>query len=370
MRLATTRPFGVPMPSVEPVSEIGRVALLVRGDRAARAQFEPGRSRLAPIFEALADVGVRPVPCVFSESLIDEVRRDLSEVDGVLVWVDPVSGSDDRTALDDLLREIAAGGRWVSAHPDVILRMGTKQVLYDTRDLGWGCDVDCYRTLDELRARFPARLGHGRAARALKQYRGNGGIGVWKVEPATRRTDSSPQSIWVRVQGARHRDESTEEITLDELIDRCADYFRYERGEGRLIDQPFQPRIRDGIIRCYLVKDEVVGFCRQYASETADPERVFGLPSAKTMFAPDDPAFTELRRRMQDEWVHQMQQVLDVDDASLPLLWDADFMYGEAEPSGRERYVLCEINVSCVIPFPSEAPAKLAAATAHELRTR
>ena len=39
----------------------------------------------------------------------------------------------------------------------------------------------------------------------------------------------------------------------------------------------------------------------------------------------------------------------------MPLLWDMDFMLGEPSPDGAPRYVLCEINVSSVSPFPPSA---------------
>src|SRR5215211_7967940 len=44
------------------------------------------------------------------------------------------------------LREVGRSGFWVSAHPDVILKMGTKEVLFRTRDVGWGADTDLYET--------------------------------------------------------------------------------------------------------------------------------------------------------------------------------------------------------------------------------
>jgi len=34
-----------------------------------------------------------------------------------------------------MLREVASKGPWVSAHPDVILKMGVKEVLHRTRHL-------------------------------------------------------------------------------------------------------------------------------------------------------------------------------------------------------------------------------------------
>ena len=49
----------------------------------------------------------------------------------------------------------------------------------------------------------------------------------------------------------------------------------------------------------------------------------------------------------------------------LPLLWDCDFMLGERDASG-DRYVLCEVNVSSVSPFPPSAiPLPVAAVRAR-----
>jgi hypothetical protein len=36
------------------------------------------------------------------------------------------------------------------------------------------------------------------------------------------------------------------------------------------------------------------------------------------------------------------------------------FLYGPRDASGRDTYVLYEINVSSVFPFPEEAPAEIA----------
>jgi hypothetical protein len=337
------------------------VALLWRGEPGAAPSTARESGRLRPVFDALVDVGIDTEAAVYNDETAREVREQLLRSDGVLVWVDPVSGDDDRTTLDALLREVADSGVWVSAHPDVILAMGTKEVLYRTRDLGWGSDVDLYGTIAEFRERFPARLAAGDRPRVLKQYRGNGGIGVWKVE----RLDAST----VRVQGARRRDYETEDLDLDAFMARTAPCFDYSGGEGRLIDQPFQPRITEGLIRCYLVRDRVVGFCRQYADRAApDPARIFGLPSAKTMFQPDEPAFAVLRASLESEWVPEMQELVGVDASHLPMLWDADFLYGPRTSSGADTYVLCEINVSSILPFPEGAPPALADAVGRLTR--
>ena len=63
----------------------------------------------------------------------------------------------------------------------MILALGTKEVLYRTRDLGWATDTDLCPDAADFRARFSAALVKD-GIRALKQARGDGGNGVWKVE--------------------------------------------------------------------------------------------------------------------------------------------------------------------------------------------
>jgi hypothetical protein len=348
----------------------GRIAVVFRGDRSA--PIPPlSKTRLAPVVDALAEVGLIAEAALYTDDAADEVRSQLVGVDGVRGWVDPVTGGDDRTRLDAMLREVASEGVWVSAHPDTIARMGTKEVLYRTRELGWGSETHLYRTVEEFNERFPAHLREG-VARVLKQHRGNGGIGVQKVELVAH--SSVRNDSVVRVQSARMRDEVTEDMPLGEFMQRCARYFAYSDGAGRLIDQPFQPRITEGMIRCYLVKDEVVGFARQYPHESSPnadpsaPRAVFGLPSKKTMYGSDEPAFRSLRTKVESEWIPAMQTLVEVDAESLPALWDADFLLGPKDASRADSYVLCEINVSAVLPFPAEAPPKLTQATLAAVR--
>jgi hypothetical protein len=357
-----------------------RVALVMRGSRELRDTTTVDSFRLNLIAKALADIGLAPEPAFYSEDMGDEVREQLLGVGAVLVWVDPVAGSDDRTQLDAILREVAATGVYVSAHPDVIAKMGTKEVLYRTRELGWGSETFLYRTFAEFNESFPERLAAGEA-RVLKQYRGNGGIGVWKVQFVSGHTSRPEPDTVVLVQSARARDDVVDKVPLGDFMVRCRKYFGYGGGEGRLIDQPFQPGIAEGLIRCYLVKNEVVGFARQYPAGRAPtelelagdaappPEKVFGLPAAKTMYAADGPTFQTLRQRVEAEWVPAMQTLVDVDAASLPALWDADFLFGPKSNDGEDNYVLSEINVSSVLPFPEQALPKLAGAVVTALQS-
>lgn len=335
----------------------GRVALVWRGDPGAPAKASGQAGRLAPVFEALAREGLVAEPVVYCEEASAEVRARLLGMDAVLVWVDPISDGRDRGDLDPLLRDVAAQGVWVSAHPDVILKMGVKAVLFRTRDLGWGTDTRLYLTPEDFRARFPAGLATG--PRVLKQNRGNGGQGVWKVElerGLTPRADARVEVLHAR------RGSQIEQMTLAALMDRCEEYVS---GEGRLIDQPFQARLPEGMIRCYLVKDKVVGFGRQLIKALMPPEA--GEPGPRIMSGADYPPFQALRARMEDDWVPAMMRRLEVNQDDLPVIWDADFLYGPMTPTGEDTYVLCEINVSGVAPIPDQAPAEIARGVARRL---
>ena len=87
------------------------------------------------------------------------------------------------------------------------------------------------------------------------------------------------------------------------------------------------------------------------------------------MHGPDAAPFQALKEAMEAEWVPQMTQVLGIERQELPIIWDADFLYGPRTPDGEDRYVLCEINVSCVFPFPDQVPAQIARLAEARLRS-
>jgi hypothetical protein len=331
-----------------------KIAIVWRGDREARRNATPANNRFHRIFEELAAVGIYAEPAVYDEEFADEVRAQLLQADGILVWVNPLQdGKKTREALDPLLREMAERGPWVSAHPDVILQMGVKEVLYRTKHLGWGSDTHLYRSPGEFREAFPARLEAG--PRVLKQNRGNDGQGVWKIELIDGKPDKA------RVLHAL-RGSVPEELPLATFMTRCESYFGWG---GCIIDQPFQPRLPEGMIRCYMAGDRVAGFGHQYIKALIEPppegpDSPAAQPGPRIMHGPDVAPFQALRTKMEGEWVPQMMQVLGIEKSALPIIWDADFLYGIRDASGTDSYVLCEINVSSCFAIPDEAPAAIA----------
>ena len=339
-------------------ARLGRIAVLWRGDEAARSSATRETSRFKAVFAALADVGVDAEPVVYEDDVLEAVHAQLAIVDGVLVWVNPIHKGRNRANLDALLRQVAARGVWVSAHPDVILKMGTKEVLHRTRTMSWGCDTALYRTAEAMRTELPARLAAG--PRVIKRNRGNGGQGVCKVETLA----GPPNRPMVRVLDATK--DAPEELALEEFLERCVEYFE----DGCVIDQPFQARLSEGVVRCYMAGDRCAGFGHQKVRTLVDAPAARAEAGPRLYTSNADPRFQRLRRLMEDEWTPQLTSLLGIPWRDLPMIWDADFMLGPPGADGADSYVLGEINVSSVFPIPDEASAEIARRVADRQRSK
>ena len=333
-----------------------------------RAEWDPPEAhgsivescKLREMFRSFAALGVPSQPVVYSDDTAEAVRDQLLSLDGVLVWVNPIEQGLDRTKLDAVLREVGDDGVWVSAHPDVILKMATKQVLVDTKQMSWGTDTRLYRSAAALREDLPSRIAK-QAPLVLKQNRGMGGNGVWKVEP-----DASGNDTPLRVQHAV-RGSLSETLSLDEFVARCEPYFA---GNGLMVAQPYQARLAEGLIRVYMTHDQVVGFAHQYPRGLLPPTDASTTTTAKTFELPSADAYSDLRNRMESEWMPEMQELLSLDTHRLPVIWDADFLYGTKTTSEDDAYVLCEINASSTFAFPEHAMPTVAKAATQRIQER
>lgn len=321
-----------------------RIALLYPGDRDARDRADPAASRFTALFDAFAAAGIAAEPAVWNDDFAEEVEAQLRHVRAVLVWCNPIEGGRRRDRLDAVLRDTAARGTLVSAHPEAVLRLGTKDVLVETCDLPFGSDVVRVDSLAQLEAELARRLQAG--PRVLKQHRGHSGIGVWRVEalPSDR----------LRVQHAQ-RGSTPQDMDLPELLQVVAPCFEPEAG-GHMIDQAWQPRLAEGMVRAYLVGNRVAGFGHQ-AINALHPDEP--QPGPRLYHDADWPDGQNLKSRLESGWVALLLERVGLADEHLPLLWDCDFMLGLSTPGEVARWVLCEINVSSVAPFPASVIAPL-----------
>jgi hypothetical protein len=118
------------------------------------------------------------------------------------------------------------------------------------------------------------------------------------------------------------------------------------------------------MIRCYMGVNKVVGFGRQLIKALIPPppegpDSPTAQPGPRIMHGADAEPFQVLRAKMEGEWTPQMMEVLGIEAGSLPIIWDADFLYGPRTASGEDTYVLCEINVSSCFALPEQAPTAI-----------
>lgn len=303
--------------------------------------FKPETSRVAILFNEFKNYNISTKLILYSDDRVDQVEEEIRSVKLVMVWVNPIQNGRDRSILDKMLRKVSQEGIYVSTHPDIILKLGTKDVLYDTQNMSWGCETYIYRTEDEFKENFLNHLKSG--SRVLKQYRGNGGLGVWKVKLLS--DDESKVAILHAQRGS-----VVEKMDLDEFMSQMNQYFT---NDSHLIDQKYQERLPEGMIRCYLSLDQVIGWGHQYVTALLEPKDNKPLIAPPRYYYPKDKvSFRDLRHLIETEWISELQEIFKIDTFSLPLLWDLDFLIGPKDEKGKDTYVLCEINVSSVYPYP------------------
>ena len=346
-----------------------QIAIVYPGDSEVRRLATRENNRFAAVFAAFAARGVHAQPAVYNVAQANELRDQLLGFDGALVWVNPIDAGHSRAPLDAVLREVAAAGVLVSTHPDVIMKLGTKDVLVDTREMSWGSDAHRLDTQEQLRAELGERLAGG-PIRVLKQWRGHSGIGVWRVQRVPGEAPFGPRSPVL----ARHAPRGSAEalLSFEAFVTLMAPYF--EDG-GHMVDQAWQPRLSEGMVRCYLVQERVAGFGLQAVNALHLPPAGNGshevpVPTQRLYHPPDLAHLQGLRRRLETEWVPELERTLGIRRDELPLLWDCDFLYGEPAHEGDERYVLCEINVSSVAPLPDSAIEPLVLATLNRIERK
>ena len=282
---------------------------------------------------------------VYNDQVAEKLSNDLLKYDAVLVWVNPIEQGNGREKLDSLLVKLSDKGCFVSTHPEVILKMGTKDILYKTKDMDWGSDIKIYTSFEDFTKYFRQSL-QSFGIRVLKQYRGNGGDGVYKIMAG-----ASAEEVKII-----HAKGSGEAIILswNDFYNQFKSFFS---NKGLLIDQEWNNYIVNGMVRCYVTGRKVAGFGYQEINALYDPGGETYIPPGKRYYFTEKCGlFNDLKEIMENKWVPQLMDKLSIADNMMPVIWDADFFINDPNAANAVgKYTLCEINVSCVSPFPASA---------------
>lgn len=247
----------------------------------------------------------------------------------------------DEATYFSMLRKLCENGVIGMPHPDAMINYGSKDALIKLRSTSLvPDDTYAYYSMEEFKENFPFTIATGE--RVLKQNRGSAGEGIWRVQlvdaPAEEGTRAALTS---RVQCTEAKDHHTDMYTVEQFMEFCEQYIEGEN--GMIVDMPFLPRIEEGEIRLLLLRHEPVAVVHK---KPANVENAFSA----TLFSG-----AEYRYEDPDKWpqlVQHFNEQLPVVTSLLgafdiPLIWTADFIL-DTDSLGKDRYILGEMNCSCV----------------------
>ncbi len=293
-----------------------------------------------PIIEALKKRGWSSEIIFYHDEDRGEIYRyTIDTADAYISRVDP-GNLVNETCYFQMLRELVNNGVVGLPHPDAMIAYGAKNSIEKLKGSQIVPeDVYTYYHFETLKEEFPKRLKNG--IRVLKQNRGTSGEGIWKVEVVDFIRYQGDIPLNAKLKLTEAKDNHTEYKTLQEFLEFCIQYF--EGNDGMLLDMPFFERIVEGEIRALMLRDRVLKILHKKPINKKGAFSATFLSGAK------------YRYDTKEEWpdlVLTLKKSLGtirkrLGNYKLPLLWTADFIL-DTDENGNDKYVLGEINASCI----------------------
>lgn len=299
------------------------------------------RSDSKPIIESLEARGWTAEIIFYSDENRGEIYRYVTQRAGAYISRVNPGNLHDETHYFQMLRELVNNNVEGLPHPDAMTNYGAKNAIEKLKGMDYvPDDVYSYYDFENFKESFPKTLAKG--VRVLKQNRGSTGEGIWRVELIE---DNNPSkdivSLDAKIKCTEAKDNHTEVHTLNDFIDFCVPYLDGEA--GMLLDMPFLPRIVEGEIRVFMLRRTPVNIVHKKPAETPDAFSATLFSGAKyTYEAPEKwPELMEIMNKNMNEMIERLGGY------DIPLIWTADFIL-DSDKDGNDKYVLGEINASCV----------------------
>ncbi len=301
------------------------------------------RKDTMPMVNALIAKGWTAEPVFYSDETAGEVFAKVRDKAAAYVSrINPGNIPGGEGKYFDMLRRLCAEGVVGMPHPDAMICYGAKDALVKLRDTDLVPeDTFAYYDIASFRENFPKSLSLGE--RVLKQNRGSTGEGIWRVVVVDDRpfAPGQPLPLDTKIKCTEAVDNHVEHHTLGEFMTFCE---RYIVGDyGMLVDMRFLPRIKEGEIRILLVGSKPIFVVHKKPAEGTDAFSATLFSGAKYTY--DAP---EKWQSLIDNFLGSLPEVMKkLGDYEIPLIWTADFIL-DHNPDGSDKYVLGEINCSCV----------------------
>ena len=297
------------------------------------------RKDTMPMVNALKDKGYQAEVIFFEVNKKDEIYEYVkANFDGYVSRINPGNLKEENEYFA-MLRQLCKDGLVGMPHPDAMIGYGAKDAL--TKLAGTNLvpsDTYAYYDIKTFKETFPKSLAKGE--RVLKQNRGSTGEGIWRVSVEGGFSgDIVPLNAKIKCTEAK--DNHTEHRELGEFMDFCEQYIIGDN--GMLVDMTFLPRIKEGEIRLLMLYDTPVNVVHKKPAEGGDAFSATLFSGAKYRY--DKP---EQWQNLVDMFLGELPSVRSkLGNYDLPLIWTADFIL-DTDKFGKDKYILGEINCSCV----------------------
>lgn len=310
-----------------------------------------------PMVEALQQRGQQAEVIFFENDKRDEIFAYVKQ--HAIAYVSRINPGNlaHEAEYFEMLRELCAEGIIGMPHPDAMIGYGAKDALVKLRHTSLVPeDTYAYYTIEQFKSSFPKSLANGE--RVLKQNRGSTGDGIWRVQLVDALEDGvTEMPLNAKIKCTEAKDNHVEYHELDAFMTFCEQYIIGVN--GMLVDMPFLPRIKEGEIRLFMLRNTPVNVVHKKPAEDADA-------FSATLFSG-----AQYRYDCPTQWDSLVQGFLSqLDEVTallggydLPLIWTADFIL-DTDEQGQDTYILGEMNCSCV-GFTSEL--ELAQTIAEEI---
>lgn len=294
-----------------------------------------------PIIDSLKDRGWSAEIIFYRDEDRGEIyRHTIEKADAYISRVNPGNLLNE-SGYFQMLRELVNNGVEGLPHPDAMIAYGAKNSVEKLKGSDIvPDDVYTYYDFDTLKEEFPKSLKKG--VRVIKQNRGSTGEGIWRVEVLNADKYKNKIPLDAKLKLTEARDNHTEEKSLQEFLEYCIKYL--EGDNGMLLDMPFLERIKEGEIRVLMLREKVVNIVHKKPAEDKDAFSATLFSGAKYRY--DKPEQWPDLVKSVEKSLPTIQQRLGNYD--LPLIWTADFILDTDKKTGTDKYVLGEINASCV----------------------
>jgi hypothetical protein len=289
---------------------------------------------------ALELAGCKVETATWRQDNLAALEAQLQGCAAVLVWVNPVDRGIDHGAFEALLQRLHTSGVYVTGQPGVIEQIGTKSVLVSLAGSEWVPEACAHVSAESLLS-IQTALDQGKQ-RVTKQYRGNDGLGIYRWEKLSNDEYLATEAS------------SLQTIRGYDFAEMVALIGSQTSPTNPTIEVPWNPHLVNGIVRCYFCIDRVVGFGYQEVNALHPLALPSEVKKQRFYLTENCGLFTELKRKVEADFIRELTTTTGVAADQLPLIWDADFFINDVAGN---RYELCEINASCVSPFPPSAVA-------------